>query len=251
MADIPDLERRLMLASGLSAAAIAAGAPALAALRPTPRQARGPFYPTRFPLDSDNDLVRVKGAASRARGEVTYLSGRVLDSGGRPLPGARIEIWQCDANGIYNHPGRRRPHRLRSEFPGLWAHVIGSRWGISIPDDQAGALFGPRTTHPLRRPRGRFRRVGRPAVHCRPSEQFGRFPVPERRPGHLCRVPARTGAGDGRAQGQVRCRSCRLGQRRKGRPLKDRPLNRSTFDRLRQRGRGCRCSPGAASEYRS
>ena len=32
------------------------------------------------------------------------LRGRLLDRNGRPLQGARIEIWQCDANGRYRHP---------------------------------------------------------------------------------------------------------------------------------------------------
>ena len=31
------------------------------ALRATPRQTAGPFYPRDFPLDSDNDLVHVEG----------------------------------------------------------------------------------------------------------------------------------------------------------------------------------------------
>jgi protocatechuate 3,4-dioxygenase beta subunit len=28
----------------------------------------------------------------------------VLDTSGTPVPGAAIEIWQCDASGIYRHP---------------------------------------------------------------------------------------------------------------------------------------------------
>ena len=28
----------------------------------------------------------------------------MLDRDGRPVPGARIEIWQCDAFGVYHHP---------------------------------------------------------------------------------------------------------------------------------------------------
>jgi protocatechuate 3,4-dioxygenase beta subunit len=82
--------------------------PALAALVPTPRQTKGPFYPLTLPLDKDNDLVRVAGAARQALGTVTHVAGRVLDLNGRPVPGARVEIWQCDANGRYHHPGDRR-----------------------------------------------------------------------------------------------------------------------------------------------
>jgi len=110
--------RRRVLASGLSAAALVAATPALAALKPTPRQTRGPFYPEAFPLDSDNDLVRVKGKAARALGEVTHLSGRILDTAGKPVPGARVEIWQCDANGVYHHQGDGRRDRIDGNFQG-------------------------------------------------------------------------------------------------------------------------------------
>ena len=109
-----DPTRRLILSAGLSAAALLPAVPALAALKPTPRQTRGPFYPAKFPLDTDNDLVRHKGRAARAMGDVTHLYGRVLDTDGKPIKGARVEIWQCDAGGIYHHPGdidRGKPDR--------------------------------------------------------------------------------------------------------------------------------------------
>jgi len=100
------ITRRAAIVSGLSTAALlAASNGALAGLTPTPRQTRGPFYPVNFPLDSDNDLVRVKGRAARAMGDVAHLMGRVLDTQGKPVPGARVEIWQCDAGGVYHHPG--------------------------------------------------------------------------------------------------------------------------------------------------
>jgi protocatechuate 3,4-dioxygenase beta subunit len=73
-------------------------------LLPTPRQTAGPFYPLELPLDHDNDLTRVRGQAGVARGVPADVSGRLLDLDGRPLRGARIEIWQCDANGRYHHP---------------------------------------------------------------------------------------------------------------------------------------------------
>ena len=101
------ITRRFAVVSGLSSVAAVLVAPksALASLKATPPQSRGPFYPVRFPLDSDNDLVRVKGRAARALGEVSHLVGRVLDTAGKPVPGARVEIWQCDAGGVYHHPG--------------------------------------------------------------------------------------------------------------------------------------------------
>jgi protocatechuate 3,4-dioxygenase beta subunit len=94
----------------LAALALTGPRRAIAALMPTPRQTTGPFYPTAFPVDSDNDLVSVSGEARKAVGTVTHVSGRVLDPGGREVAGALVEIWQCDVNGVYLHPsdsGRR------------------------------------------------------------------------------------------------------------------------------------------------
>jgi protocatechuate 3,4-dioxygenase beta subunit len=73
----------------------------------TPAQTEGPFYPDRLPLDQDNDLVLVKrggqGAPVPAAGEITDLTGRILDLHGNPLRGVTIEIWQVDHNGHYIH----------------------------------------------------------------------------------------------------------------------------------------------------
>jgi protocatechuate 3,4-dioxygenase, beta subunit len=74
-----------------------------AALPPTPVQTAGPFYPLALPDDSDNDLIHVAGRNGTATGIVTNVSGRVLDPDGRPVAGARVEIWQCDANGRYHY----------------------------------------------------------------------------------------------------------------------------------------------------
>lgn len=95
--------RRLMMTAG---AVTGLGAlPARAAdLLPTPAQTTGPFYPLTLPLDADNDLVQVVGRGERAAGTILHLGGRVLDPDGRPVRGARVEIWQCDALGVYHHP---------------------------------------------------------------------------------------------------------------------------------------------------
>lgn len=71
----------------------------------TPAQTEGPFYPDRLPLDRDNDLIMVAGRTKPAAGEITHLTGRILDLHGRPLRGVVIEIWQVDHNGKYIHTG--------------------------------------------------------------------------------------------------------------------------------------------------
>jgi len=99
----PDRNRRRLLAA---MAGMLVMTPSLAARRllATPAQSAGPFYPVELPLDDDNDLTRVAGRDGVASGRLTELSGRVLDLNGRPIRDARIEIWQCDANGRYRHP---------------------------------------------------------------------------------------------------------------------------------------------------
>ena len=96
--------RRLLHGIAAATASSLLSSRARAALLPTPPQTEGPFYPPKLPLDSDNDLVQVKGEPHVALGTVTHVAGRLLDLNGHPLAGARIEIWQCDANGRYLHP---------------------------------------------------------------------------------------------------------------------------------------------------
>lgn len=90
----------------------------------TPRQTPGPFYPQRLPADADQDLTRVEGRHDRAAGEFVQVTGRVTDNTGRPLAGARIEIWQCDAFGYYHHP-RDRGGRADPNFQGYGSLLLG------------------------------------------------------------------------------------------------------------------------------
>ncbi len=59
---------------------------------------------------------------------LTKPSGRVLDANARPIAGVRIEIWQCDANGVYLHPGDRRRDSRDASFQGF-GHAIADSAG--------------------------------------------------------------------------------------------------------------------------
>lgn len=106
----PPSRRRLLTGGAGLIAATAAPAwltPALAqgkALRPTPAQTEGPYYPVAFPADTDFDLLR-NGSAAYGKGQAAWVSGTVTDTRGTPLAGGVIEIWQCDQEGHYHHPG--------------------------------------------------------------------------------------------------------------------------------------------------
>lgn len=97
--------RRRALVNSLLIGALACSTQGALAQRvmATPAQTEGPFYPDRLPLDQDNDLTRVGGHTASAAGEITDLTGRILDQNGRPLRGVVIEIWQVDHNGHYIH----------------------------------------------------------------------------------------------------------------------------------------------------
>ena len=110
--------RRILIA-GAGAALIGAPSILRASVAPTPRQTEGPFYPTTLPLDQDNDLVSVGGQQAKARGTIAHVSGRVLDSNGKPVPNARVEIWQCDWQGIYLHPRDGGQNRRDTGFQGF------------------------------------------------------------------------------------------------------------------------------------
>ncbi len=107
------LSRRGLLRGGLALGAAALFVPGAFAeqLSRTPRLTEGPFYPDKLPLDTDNDLLIVNDSINPAVGEVTHLSGKILDVTGSPIKNAVIEIWQVDNKGVYIHSadsGRRQ-----------------------------------------------------------------------------------------------------------------------------------------------
>jgi protocatechuate 3,4-dioxygenase beta subunit len=73
------------------------------ALTRTPKMTAGPFYPDKLPLDTDNDLLIINDALNPGVGEITHLSGVVMDVKGQPARNTLVEIWQTDNNGIYIH----------------------------------------------------------------------------------------------------------------------------------------------------
>jgi protocatechuate 3,4-dioxygenase, beta subunit len=129
------LEGVVAVVAGLGLSRLAAAA----ALPATPAQTAGPFYPLSLPTDSDNDLIHVAGREGTAKGAVTYISGRILDCDGRPISGARVEIWQCDANGRY--------HYARDTRSGPPADENFQGYGQTLSDATGGYHF--RTIRPV------------------------------------------------------------------------------------------------------
>ncbi len=91
----------------------------------TPQQTEGPLYPDKLPLDTDNDLLVINDGITASVGEVTYLSGRLLDTKGDPIRNAVIEIWQVDGNGVYLH-SREDAVKRDKHFQGFGRFLTGS-----------------------------------------------------------------------------------------------------------------------------
>jgi protocatechuate 3,4-dioxygenase beta subunit len=91
----------------------------------TPKQTEGPFYPDKLPLDTDNDLIIVNKNITPAVGEITHLTGRILDAKGEPVRNAAVEIWQCDATGVYLHTRDSGQKKRDGNFQGFGRFVTG------------------------------------------------------------------------------------------------------------------------------
>jgi hypothetical protein len=74
-----------------------------------------------------------------AGGEPLVLYGHVLDASGAPLSGYAVEIWQVDANGIYDHPGDSNTGSRDKGF---------QFYGTALTDENG--LFAFRTLVPAR-----------------------------------------------------------------------------------------------------
>ena len=118
-------------------------------LAATPAQTEGPFYPDKLPLDTDNDLLILNDGLTPAVGEITHLTGRVLDRSGSPIKNAVVEIWQCDANQVYLHTGDSDQKKAQQDknFQGFGRFTTGLNGGYYF-----------RTIKPVPYP-------GRPAPH--------------------------------------------------------------------------------------
>lgn len=141
----PWIGRRALI-SGLAAAVALPQAPRIlragSALTITPRQTEGPFYPKDWTGDIDNDLVLVQGEAAKSLGHVTHVAGKILDAAGHPVRNAQVEIWQCDANGVYRHPRDTSWERKRD--PGFQSR------GRMVTDTEGNYSF--RTIRPVAYP---------------------------------------------------------------------------------------------------
>lgn len=81
----------------------------------TPQQEVGPFYP-KIKREQNTDLVEVKGKNAKAKGEIIYVEGIVMNIACRPLAGVVVEIWQACSSGRYDHELDTNPADIDPNF---------------------------------------------------------------------------------------------------------------------------------------
>lgn len=84
--------------------------------------AEGPFYPIHKQAERDLDLTRFNGSHARAEGELIIVEGQVRDYSGEPVPGAFVDLWQCNARGRYHHDKDTNAEPRDPNFQG-WGQV--------------------------------------------------------------------------------------------------------------------------------
>jgi protocatechuate 3,4-dioxygenase, beta subunit len=85
----------------------------------------------------DNDLTRQH--AGEPLGERIVVTGRVLDSSGRPVPNTLLEVWQANASGRYVHLGDQHPAPLDPNFTGAGRCVTDAEGRYRIITIKPGA----------------------------------------------------------------------------------------------------------------
>ena len=112
----------------------------------------GPFHVANAP-----DLEMGANICLDGKGEDMFVHGRILDTGGKPIGGAMIDVWQANDEGFYDvqQRGLQPPFNLRGVFR---TGADGRYWFRSvkpkcypIPDDgTVGKLLGALGRHPYR-----------------------------------------------------------------------------------------------------
>lgn len=77
----------------------------------------GPLFGDDRVQPGNDDMTHWDGG--EALGQRIIVHGRVLDSGGRPVPNTLLELWQANTGGRYRHVNDQWPAELDPHFDGL------------------------------------------------------------------------------------------------------------------------------------
>lgn len=112
----------------------------------------GPFHMTESPARELGDSIDVVGS-----GAPCVITGTVTGPGGAALPGAAVDVWQCDENGFYDvqqpdaQPAGNGRGVFRTDDEGRFRFrtVVPSHYPIPT-DGPVGALLNATGRHPYR-----------------------------------------------------------------------------------------------------
>ena len=112
----------------------------------------GPFYLPQAPRYPNGANICLDG-----KGEPMVVRGRVLDTAGKPIPGATLDVWQTNDDGFYDvqQKGTQPDWNLRGVFTtddagAYWFRSVKPRY-YPIPDDgPVGRMLAALGRHPNR-----------------------------------------------------------------------------------------------------
>jgi protocatechuate 3,4-dioxygenase beta subunit len=94
------------IAAGSTGALLASKASAVGVcMEPTMPQTEGPFYPKDWTeYETDADMTKLVGSKELAKGQLTIISGQVIDVlSCEPIANAIVDVWQANIFGQYLH----------------------------------------------------------------------------------------------------------------------------------------------------
>jgi protocatechuate 3,4-dioxygenase beta subunit len=104
----------------------------------------GPVFGTERVAAGEDDMTHYAGG--EAVGQRIIVHGRLLDSDGRAVPDALLELWQANAGGRYRHLSDQWPAPLDPHFAGLARTVTDANGHYRVTTIKPGAY--PWRNHP-------------------------------------------------------------------------------------------------------
>jgi len=111
----------------------------------------GPFY-----REGAQELPMGATISQDGRGEPVVVTGRVLSTQGTPIPGALLDVWETDENGLYEQQDPEQPDmnlrgKFRTDSEGRYCFTGIKPVSYAIPDDgPVGRLLRSLGRHPFR-----------------------------------------------------------------------------------------------------
>jgi len=111
----------------------------------------GPFY-----REGARELPMGASISQDGRGEPAVVTGRVLSTGGTPIPNALLDIWETNENGLYEQQDPEQPDmnlrgKFRTDNEGRYCFVAIKPVSYPIPDDgPVGQMLRAVGRHPYR-----------------------------------------------------------------------------------------------------